>query len=130
MRHSPRHTMLTMALAPALILAGCASPMPPQAVAPKAVAPTEYQLMQMQNAKSRKQRERVMQSAWRGQSYQSLLEKFGPPQAVMSHPGMRAGRGEIVLYGMRDASTNCLDAFTVILPGGSPERIVGDYFCR
>jgi hypothetical protein len=78
----------------------------------------------------RMQHERIMRTAWRGRSYYSLLEKFGPPRAVLSHPGLRAGSAEIVLYGVRDVASNCIDAFTVVAPGSSGDRFVLDYFCR
>ena len=121
MRHSPRYRLPgVMALATAFILSGCASA--PEAGVEEA-AP-------VQKATPRLQRERVMQTAWRGRSYYSLLEKFGPPRAVMSHPGLRTESGEIVLYGVRDVGSNCIDAFTVVAPGSSGDRVVVDYFCR
>lgn len=121
MRHSPRHHLLAaMALAGTFILSGCAAP-------PEAGVREDGP---MQKTNPRKHREHVMQAAWRGQPYQFLLEKFGPPRGVMAHPGLRSDRGEIVLYGVRDASSNCIDAFTVVAPGSSHDRIVMDYFCR
>lgn len=121
MRHSPRHHLLVaLALAVASGLAGCAAP--PEAGIREDVP--------RQKANPRVHREHVMQAAWRGRPYHSLLEKLGPPRAVMSHPGLRSEGGEIVLYGVRDARSNCIDAFTVVAPGSDQDRIVADYFCR
>ncbi|WP_420472584.1 hypothetical protein [Noviherbaspirillum sp. ST9] len=78
----------------------------------------------------RKHREHVMQSAWRGQPYVALLKNFGPPRTVMAYPNMQTERGEIVLYGVRDANSNCIDAFTVAAPKSNHDRVVTDYFCR
>jgi len=121
MRHSLRNCLpAVMALTAAFILPGCAS-------APEGVG---YEAAPARKASPRAQREHVMQVIWRGRSYYALLEKFGPPRAVMEHPGLRNDSGEIVLYGVRDVASNCIDAFTVIGPGRSGDRIVADYFCR
>lgn len=121
MRYSPRHHLLAaMAMAAAFILTGCAAQ-------PEASVREEGP---RQRINPRVHREHVMQTAWRGRPYHSLLDKLGPPRAIMAHPGLRAERGEIVLYGVRDPGSNCIDAFTVVAPGSSPDRIVADYFCR
>lgn len=79
---------------------------------------------------SRLQRENMLQAAWRGRTYQALLEKFGSPRMVMSVPGYRPVRTEIVVYGTRDRLTNCIDAFTVITNSNNGEVTIADYFCR
>lgn len=121
MRHPLRYRLpAVMALATACILPGCAS-MPEAGVAEAGTA---------RKTTPRTQREHMMQAAWRGRSYFSLLEKFGPPKFTMTHPGRRTESAEIVLYGVRDFTSNCIDAFTVVEPGRNGDRIVADYFCR
>lgn len=79
---------------------------------------------------SRVQREHMLQAAWRGRPYQSLVDTFGSPRMIMSVPGYRAVRTEIVVYGTRDRFTNCIDAFTIVTDRNSGAVTVADYFCR
>ena len=121
MRHTERHHLLVaMILGGTFILSGC--------IALPEASVREHGSMPKVNP--RVYHEHAMQAAWRGRPYHSLLEKFGPPRAVMAHPSLRSDGGEIVLYGVRDASSNCIDAFTVVAPDSSHDRIVADYFCR
>lgn len=116
MYRSPRHHLLIVVF----LLSGCAAT---QESNVREEAPA-------QKTGPRLHREHAMQAAWRGRSYLSLLEKYGPPRAVMTHPGTRDRGTEVVVYGVRDVRSNCIDAFTVLGPGSNQERIVMDYFCR
>lgn len=78
----------------------------------------------------RLKRESTLRAAWRGRHYDSLVEAFGTPRMVMSVPGYRPIRTDVVVYGATDKTTNCIDAFTVIRPGTDDEVMVTDYFCR
>jgi hypothetical protein len=79
---------------------------------------------------SRFKRESMLRTAWRGRPYQSLVEAFGTPRMVMTVPGYRPIRTEVIVYGTTDKVSNCIDAFTVIRPGSDDEVTVTDYFCR
>lgn len=118
MAYLPRYHLLAVLFT--CMLSACATP---QEASVREDAP-------VQKSSPRKQREHVMQAAWRGQPYLSLLKDFGPPRVVMTYPNMQSDRGEIVLYGVRDARSNCIDAFTVATPKSSRDRVVMDYFCR
>lgn len=120
MRHLAPTRMPAM-LAALLLLSACAAP-----PAPKHHHADARVLL----AKARAQREHVMQETWRGQTYHALLAQYGPPSFVMSHPARRDPGSDIVIYGVRDALTNCIDAFTLIVPKPSHEQMVADYFCR
>ncbi len=76
------------------------------------------------------QREHTLQAMWRGQPYHSLIEAYGPAPLAMGVPGQPALKTSIMVYGVRDAATRCIDAFTVVQPSNSRELIVADYFCR
>lgn len=74
-------------------------------------------------------RERGLQSAWRGKSYEALIGNFGSPQIVMDVPGNNPMRTSIAIFGAKDRTSGCIDAFTlVVLRSG--ETVVADYFCR
>jgi hypothetical protein len=79
----------------------------------------------------RVQREARLQSTWKGQSYHALVEAYGAPKMVMSVPSPRPVPTSIVVYGVIDNMTNCIDSFTVT---GQVQNIedmtVMDYFCR
>lgn len=79
---------------------------------------------------SRLKRESMLRAAWRGRPYNSLVDAFGTPRVVMTVPGYRPIRTEVIVYGTTDKVTNCIDAFTVIRPGSDDEVTVTDYFCR
>jgi hypothetical protein len=113
MQRSPQHAMSATVLT--LILLGCATSL------------FARELVQVGRDDLRHQREDLMQAEWRGRSYDSLVENFGSPLVEWMHP---AYRGRIVIYGVRDAASNCIDAFTVVSWGGSQNQIVADYFCR
>jgi len=104
----------------ALLVCGCAT-------APET---DEFTQRREMDAASRLHRESTLQSAWRGRTYQALVDAFGSPRMVMSVPGYRPVRTEIVVYGARDRATNCIDAFTVITNRSNGEVTVSDYFCR
>lgn len=78
----------------------------------------------------RLKREAALRAAWRGRPYQSLLDAFGTPRMVMTVPGYRPIRTEVIVYGSTDKVSNCIDAFTVIRPGSEDDVMVTDYFCR
>lgn len=109
--------MLLLGLAP--FLHGCVT-----------LAPGEGQFRQWGESSSRLKREYALRAAWRGRPYQSLLEAFGTPRMIMSVPGYRIVRTDVIVYGPTDKATNCIDAFTIIRPGTEDEVMVSDYFCR
>ena len=112
-----RRYVLLLGLAP--FLHGCAT-----------LPSSDGQLRQWSESGSRLKRESALRAAWRGRPYHSLLEAFGTPRMVMSVPGYRLVRTDVVVYGATDKVTNCIDAFTVIRPGSEDEVMVSDYFCR
>lgn len=83
--------------------------------------------MSFTNEILRKHRERVLQAAWVGKSYSSLLETMGPPKVVMEIPG-RSHYSSARVYGVMDVDSQCIDAFTVVLQEN--DLIVASYFCR
>ncbi|HYD62797.1 MAG TPA: hypothetical protein VEC35_20760 [Noviherbaspirillum sp.] len=111
-----RHYMLLLGLAP--VLHGCA------------VAPDSDTGRHWTDTASRMKRESTLRAAWRGRPYQSLIDAFGSPRMIMTVPGYRVVRTDVVVYGATDKASNCIDAFTVIWPGGEDEVTVTDYFCR
>ncbi|OWW18796.1 hypothetical protein [Noviherbaspirillum denitrificans] len=126
-------------LAALALLSACATPSAPPASsgssgtfgasassAPKSDFTDESELL----AKARARREQEMQGEWRGQPYHALRAEYGTPRFVMSHPGNRDPGSNIVIYGMRDAISQCIDAFTLFVPQSSHEPMVADYFCR
>lgn len=115
--HGGRRVALLLGLAP--FLHGCMT-----------LPSGETQPRQWGEASSRLKRESTLRAAWRGRPYQSLLDAFGTPRMVMSVPGYRIVRTDVIVYGPTDKVSNCIDAFTVIRPGTEDEVMVSDYFCR
>lgn len=109
---------LSLALAaPAMLLSGCAVP------------PAESGNRWF-GAGADLQREHTLQAMWRGRPYHTLLEAYGPAPLAMGMPGQTALKTSIMVYGVLDAATRCIDAFTVVQLRDSKELIVSDYFCR
>lgn len=82
-------------------------------------------------AQSRQQlRERTFQSAWVGKRYDSLLEAFGEPDLHLNILGQRPLKTSLVVYGVLDQSSQCVDAFTMVKLKDTGEWVVADYFCR
>lgn len=104
-------------LAPMLLLKGCT------------LMPGDFQ-DRSHGREPRAQRESMLQTAWRGRSYNSLVEAFGAPRLVMNVPGFRQVKTSVVVYPASDTASRCIDAFTVIVRGDTEEVIVSDYFCR
>lgn len=104
-------------LAPIVLLDGCA-------IAPADDAKTATYI------EPRLQRESALQTTWRGRSYNALLEAYGSPRIVMNVPGYRPLKTSVVVYGVVDNATQCIDAFTVVVHGNNGELTVADYFCR
>ena len=92
--------------------------------------PSDEQVRARGEASSRLKREAALRAAWRGRPYQSLLDAFGTPRVVMTVPGYRPIRTDVIVYGSTDKVTNCIDAFTIISPGSEDDVMVTDYFCR
>jgi len=109
---------LTVLALTALLLDGCA------------IGPVTDTDTETEGPEPRAQRESRLQSAWRGRPYQALLETYGSPQMVMGVPGYRPLRTSVIVYGIIDRASDCIDAFTVVADGGSGEWTVADYFCR
>lgn len=76
------------------------------------------------------QRENQLQSAWKGRPYDALLENFGAPILTMNVLGYRPLKTSLVVYGMLDQNSNCIDAFTMVKDEQSGQWSVADYFCR
>lgn len=77
--------------------------------------------------RARALREKEMQSAWAGQSYEALIKVFGAPGMIMNIPAYRGWKASVLVYQGLDAASGCIDAFAVA-HSGKPE--VYDYFCR
>lgn len=105
-------------LAPMLLLTGCT------------IMPQEFFEGSTARNEPRTQREHMLQAAWRGRPYNSLLEAFGAPRMVMNVPGFRRLQTTVVVYGATDKTSRCIDAFTVVVHGETEEVVVSDYFCR
>lgn len=73
-------------------------------------------------------RETGLQHVWRGRSLDALTAVYGAPRLVMDVPGRRALDTSVVVYGVQDEVSDCIDAFTIVAVNG--RRIVADYFCR
>lgn len=76
------------------------------------------------------QREKELQSMWRGKSYLSLVSAYGQPRVFMDVPGHRALKTSVAVFGIQNESVKCIDAFTIIVLEKDGENIVADYFCR
>lgn len=92
--------------------------------------PSDGQVRKWGESGLRTKREAALRAAWRGRPYQSLQDAFGTPRMVMTVPGYRPIRTDVIVYGPTDNVSNCIDAFTVIRPGSEDEVTVTDYFCR
>lgn len=104
-------------LTPLLLLKGCS------------VMPTDNHERLAPRSEARTQREHMLQAAWRGRTYSSLVEAFGAPKLVMNVPGYRQLKTSVVVYG-GDTPSRCIDAFTVVVVRETEEILVSDYFCR
>lgn len=78
----------------------------------------------------RVRREHDLQTTWRGRPYNALLEAYGSPKMVMNVPGYRPVKTSVVVYGVVDRSTQCIDTFTVATNNNGAEPTILDYFCR
>lgn len=111
--------LLLLLLAPVLLLDGCTTTASTEAAAEKPV-PLE----------PRAHRENRLQTAWRGRPYKALLEAYGSPKMVMSLPGYRPVKTSVVVFGVIDRASDCIDSFTVVSQGQSEDMTVSDYYCR
>lgn len=117
-RQYPRGLLL-MALVPTLLLDGCA------------LAPVEEEASERPiSMEPRSVRENRLQSLWKGRPYNALLEAYGSPNMVMSLPGYRPLRTSVVVFGVIDKSSDCIDAFTIESHAQNGEMTVSDYYCR
>ena len=78
----------------------------------------------------RQQRELTLQQQWRGQSFDALVDAFGVPSVAMTIPGRHEEQTFAVYYGVQDAATRCIDAFTIVVDRNSKRQVVAEYFCR
>lgn len=106
------------AMASALTFCGCTS-------LPK-VSKAEVDMTLHNN---RIQRENILQATWRGRSYYELIDTFGAPRAVLEIPRREHVKTDIVVYGINDQLSRCIDAF-VIVDDYDADPFVKDYFCR
>lgn len=79
---------------------------------------------------SRAHRENRLQSAWKGRPYKALLEAYGSPRMVMSLPSYQPIRTSVVVFGVTDKASDCIDSFTVVSQIQSEDMTVTDYYCR
>lgn len=79
---------------------------------------------------SQRQRELMLQSNWQGKPYKDLMEAFGESVCELKIPGVRSTEAFIVVYGIRNPASNCIDAFTLRKVEDGREWVVADYFCR
>lgn len=99
----------------AAVLAGCAGwpmralPPPPPPASPAA-------------------REAQMQARWRGQTYQALLDDWGPPRTLLAIPDR--DRQYVAVFVRPDNVPGCVDAFVIAADADGVAREVLDYFCR
>jgi len=75
-------------------------------------------------------RENRLQAMWKGRPYNALLETYGAPKMVMSLPGYRAMKTSVVVFGVIDKASDCVDSFTIESHAQSGEMMVSDYYCR
>lgn len=111
-------SLLAILFAPVLLLGGCA------ALEDKEEADKRTEVGM------RHSREDQLQSRWRGRSYHALLQAYGAPKMVMSVPGYRPLNTSVIVFGVIDRKTNCIDAFTVVSDNQNGDMTVADYFCR
>lgn len=111
-------SLVTLVLVPSLLLDGCALPLAEEtAEKPVAVEPRTI-------------RENRLQAMWKGRPYNALLETYGSPKMVMSLPGYRTMKTSVVVFGVIDKSSDCVDSFTIESHSQSGEMMVSDYYCR
>jgi hypothetical protein len=106
----------------AVMLGGCAVTPSDYSTAPETFDNSRIRLVKV--------RERELQTTWRGKPYTALVEAYGAPAIVMNVPGFRPLKTSVAVYGVRDDSSRCIDAFTVVKHGITGEWTVADYFCR
>jgi hypothetical protein len=111
-------SLMALVLAPILLLDGCALPLAEE-TAEKSI-PRE----------SRAVRENRLQAMWKGRPYNALLETYGSPKLVMSLPGYRQMKTSVVVFGVVDKGSDCVDSFTIESHAQSGEMMVSDYYCR
>lgn len=75
-------------------------------------------------------RERTLNSVWRGQTYDALHHKLGEPAMIMDKPGTSPRLTWIVVYKVVDEKADCIDAFTLVNEINTGRLSVADYFCR
>lgn len=76
---------------------------------------------------SRDQREKQMKLAWIGHPYKDLIQIFGNPGLIMNIPAYRPWKVSVVVYEGLDATSGCIDSFTVV---HDRAPMVDDYFCN
>ena len=79
---------------------------------------------------SQRQRELMLQSNWQGKPYKDLMEAFGESVSELDIPSPRSPETFVVIFGVRNSASNCIDAFTLKKVEDSREWVVNDYFCR
>lgn len=106
----------------ALVLGACASPMDTDEA--------RLRVSQRLTQKLQSSREAQLQSNWRGKPYEALLEAFGSPPLMMNTLGYRPNKTSLVVYGVVDQSSNCVDTFSMVKNDQTGQWTVADYFCR
>ena len=77
---------------------------------------------------AKKSREVALNSIWKGQTYDALREVLGKPELTVNNPNN--ARLMILIYGVTDDKSDCVDAYTVVNEVKKGHWSVMDYFCR
>lgn len=76
-------------------------------------------------------RETILQATWSGQPYDALLKAYGPPPLMMNVLGSRSPlKTSVVVFGVVDATANCVDSFTMVKHAQTGQWTVADSYCR
>lgn len=75
-------------------------------------------------------RDASLNSIWKGQSYDALREALGEPELLMNIPGRSPLLAWIVVYGVLDEKSKCVDTFTLVNEAKRGELTVAAYSCR
>lgn len=105
-----------------LMLCACASPMDSEE--------TRVRASLRATARLQSAREAELQANWRGKAYEALLAAYGSPQFMMNAVGYRPLKTSLVVFGVVDKASNCVDTFSMVKNEQTGEWTVADYFCR
>lgn len=108
----------------ALVLSACATN-------PTGSAETEEAASRRLAIAAQAKRETILQATWAGQPYDALLKAYGPPPLMMNTLGSRSPlKTSVVVFGVVDATANCVDSFTMVKHAQTGQWTVADCYCR